>query len=79
MLGGRPAFDVILGGGTDPFTAAGRPDGRDLIGEFRSLGYRYVTNATDLKALSYGQPTMASSKAPPLPPRTRTASPPPPM
>ena len=62
MLGGRPAFDVILGGGTDPFTAAGRPDGRDLIGEFRSLGYRYVTNATDLKALSYGQPTIGLFK-----------------
>ena len=62
MLGGRPAFDVILGGGTDPFTAAGRPDGRDLIGEFRSLGYRYVTNATDLKALNYGQPTIGLFK-----------------
>src|SRR4029434_3054324 len=28
MLGGRPAFDVILGGGTDPLPAAGRPGGR---------------------------------------------------
>jgi len=54
MLNGRPAFDVILGGGTDPFTAAGRTDGRDLIGEFKNLGYRYVTNAADLKSVVYG-------------------------
>ena len=54
MLNGRPAFDVILGGGADPFTAAGRPDKRDLIAEFQGLGYRYVTNATDLKAVTYG-------------------------
>ncbi len=51
MLGGRPAFDVILGGGADPFTAAGRTDGRNLIQEFRSLGYEYVTNATQLRAV----------------------------
>jgi alkaline phosphatase len=55
MLGGRPAFDVMLGGGTDPFTAAGRPDKRDLIGEFQSLGYRYVTNAADLRAITDGR------------------------
>ena len=62
MLNGRPAFDVILGGGTDPFTSAGRPDRRDLIGEFRSLGYRYVTNASELRALAYGQPTIGLFK-----------------
>jgi alkaline phosphatase len=55
MLGGRPAFDVILGGGADPFTAAGRPDKRDLIGEFQSMGYRYVTNATDLRNITDGR------------------------
>ncbi len=55
MLNGRPAFDVILGGGTDPFTAAGRPDGRNLIGEFQSLGYRYVTSASELKGISDGR------------------------
>ena len=55
MLNGRPAFDVILGGGADPFTAAGRPDKRDLIGEFQGLGYRYVNNATDLKAVTDGR------------------------
>lgn len=49
MLSGRPAFDVILGGGTDPFTAAGRTDKRDLIGEFQALGYQYVTTAAQLR------------------------------
>lgn len=49
MLNGRPAFDVILGGGADPFTAAGRTDKRDLIGEFQALGYNYVTTAAQLK------------------------------
>lgn len=53
MLGGRPAFDVILGGGADPFTASGRTDKRDLIGEFQSLGYTYVTSATELRNAPY--------------------------
>ncbi|MDX2151536.1 MAG: alkaline phosphatase [Bryobacteraceae bacterium] len=55
MLNGRPAFDVILGGGADPFRAAGRTDRRDLIGEFRALGYEYVTTATQLRAIRPGQ------------------------
>lgn len=62
MLDGRPAFDVILGGGTDPFIASGRTDKRDLIGEFRSLGYRYVTNASELRGISAGQPTIGLFK-----------------
>lgn len=67
MLGGRPAFDVILGGGSDPFTAAGRTDKRDLIAEFQSLGYRYVTTATQLRGLSYGNPTIGFFKGSPSP------------
>lgn len=55
MLSGAPAFDVILGGGADPFTAAGRTDKRDLIGEFQSLGFRYVTTATDLQRVQLGE------------------------
>ncbi len=55
MLGGRPAFDVIFGGGGDPFTAAGRPDKRNLIGELQSQGYQYVTTATQLRQLGSGQ------------------------
>lgn len=62
MLNGAPAFDVILGGGADPFTAAGRPDRRNLIGELQSLGYRYVTTATELKAIQYGQPLLGLFK-----------------
>ncbi|MEZ5351611.1 MAG: alkaline phosphatase [Bryobacteraceae bacterium] len=63
MLDGRPAFDVILGGGADPFLAAGRTDGRDLIAELRAKGYRYVTNATELKAIGFGQPTIGLFKS----------------
>jgi len=62
MLNGAPAFDVIFGGGRDPFTSAGRPDRRNLIGEFQSLGYRYVTTATELKALQFGQPAIGLFK-----------------
>lgn len=62
MLDGKPAFDVILGGGADPFTAAGRADKRDLIAEFRSMGYRYVTNAGDLRSLTGSQPVLGLFK-----------------
>ncbi|MEI9813538.1 MAG: alkaline phosphatase [Acidobacteriota bacterium] len=62
MLGGAPAFDVILGGGADPFTSAGRVDGRDLIIEMRNMGYRYVTTAKDLAAVSGGQPVLGLFK-----------------
>ncbi len=62
MLGGRPAFDVLLGGGADPFTAAGRADKRDLINEFTNLGYRYVTTASELRNASFGQPTIGLFK-----------------
>ncbi len=62
MLNGAPAFDVIFGGGADPFLASGRPDGRNLVGEFQSMGYRYVTNATQLKQIAYGQPTIGLFK-----------------
>lgn len=62
MLGGRPAFDVIFGGGADPFMAAGRPDKRDLIGELQTLGYRYVTSASELRGINFGQPTLGLFK-----------------
>ena len=68
MLGGSPAFEVILGGGADPFTAAGRVDKRDLIGEFKSLGYRYVTTASELRDISgSGQPTLGLFKGSAVP------------
>lgn len=62
MLNGRTAFDVILGGGMDQFTAAARPDKRNLLGEFQSAGFRLVTTATALKGISYGQPTLGLFK-----------------
>ncbi len=63
MLAGRPAFDVILGGGADPFLAAGRTDRRDLLGELQAQGYRYVRSATELKAVNFGQPTIGLFKS----------------
>lgn len=62
MLAGRPAFEVILGGGTDPFTASGRPDGRNLIAEFQDLGYRHVRNAAELRSVRAGQPVIGLFK-----------------
>jgi alkaline phosphatase len=62
MLGGAPAFDVILGGGADPFVFAGRNDNRDLTVELRSLGYRYVTNASQLNAITGSQPLLGLFK-----------------
>ncbi len=63
MLEGRPAFDVILGGGGDPFMAGGRTDGRDLIAEFQAKGYRYVTTATQLKSIGFSQGTIGLFKS----------------
>jgi alkaline phosphatase len=63
MLGGAPAFDVILGGGADPFTASGRGDGRNLIAEFQGLGYRYVTNTAQLNGVTGPQPTLGLFKS----------------
>ena len=62
MLDGRPAFEVILGGGTDPFTAEGRTDHRNLIGEFQNLGYRYVKTAAELRDASASQPVIGLFK-----------------
>src|SRR5215831_6826935 len=67
MLGGKPAFDVIMGGGIDQFVAAGRKDGRNLIQEFQDRGFRYISTASDLKALSYGQPTLGLFHGNPTP------------
>lgn len=52
FLGGRPAFDVILGGGGDQYLPTVRTDRRDMIAEFRNAGYAYVTNASELREIS---------------------------
>ncbi len=62
MLGGRPAFDVIFGGGGEAFFADSRTDRRNLLQEFQNLGYRYVTTATELKGIQFGQPTIGFFK-----------------
>ncbi len=62
MLNGAPAFDVMLGGGADPFTSAGRPDRRDLLGEFQGIGYRSVTNAGQLAAITGPAPLIGLFK-----------------
>jgi alkaline phosphatase len=67
MLGGRPAFDVIMGGGADQFHPAARTDGRDLVKEFQARGFRVVTTATQLKTIAYGQPTLGLFKGSPSP------------
>jgi alkaline phosphatase len=67
MLGGKPAFDVIMGGGIDQFAAAGRKDGRNLIQEFQNAGYRYLTTASALSTATGGQPTLALFRGNPTP------------
>jgi alkaline phosphatase len=52
FLNNRPAFDVILGGGWDQFLPDVRSDKRDMVAEFRSAGFRFVTNATELRGVS---------------------------
>lgn len=52
LLNNQPAYDVILGGGMEQFEANKRSDSRDLIGEFRSKGYAYVTTASELRQVN---------------------------
>jgi alkaline phosphatase len=51
ILGGTPAFDVILGGGKEDFDPDIRPDGRNLVAEFRSKAYVFMSDATGLKTV----------------------------
>jgi alkaline phosphatase len=52
MLGGSPAFDVILGGGKEDFDPDTRADHRDLVAEFKAKGFRFVSNRAELNTLS---------------------------
>ncbi|MFB3830038.1 MAG: alkaline phosphatase [Bryobacteraceae bacterium] len=54
FLGGRPVFDVILGGGANDFLPRNRPDGRDLAAEFEAQGYRLVRSAAELSSVRPG-------------------------
>ncbi|MCL9661473.1 alkaline phosphatase [Paenibacillus hunanensis] len=48
-------IDVVLGGGAQYFTAAGRKDGEDLTAAIHRLGYNVVTDTAGLKAASNGK------------------------
>jgi len=52
MLDGSPAFDVILGGGKEDFDPDIRPDKRDLVAEFKTQGFRFVSTRAELNTLS---------------------------
>jgi alkaline phosphatase len=51
VLNGSPAFDLVMGGGKEDFDPDIRTDRRDLVSEFQAKGYRFISTATDLKAL----------------------------
>jgi len=51
VLNGSPAFDLLMGGGKEDFDPDIRTDRRDLVAEFQAKGYRFISTATDLKAL----------------------------
>lgn len=51
MLNGAPAFDVILGGGKEDFDPDTRTDHRDLVAEFKTKGYHFVSTKAQLNAL----------------------------
>ncbi len=48
-------IDVVLGGGAQYFTAAGRKDGEDLTAAIHRLGYNVVTDTAGLKAAGNGK------------------------
>ena len=56
---GPNGLDLVLGGGTDYF-GAHRSDGRDLLAELRSKGFRTPSNTAQLNALddASGQPVV---------------------
>lgn len=52
FLGGSPVYDVLLGGGWDEFHPSARTDKRDLVAEYQTAGYKFVSNATELRDVS---------------------------
>jgi alkaline phosphatase len=51
LLDGKPAFDVLLGGGKEDFDPDIRSDKRDLVAEFQKQGYRFVSTRTELNSV----------------------------
>lgn len=56
MFHDAPGFDVILGGGKEDFDPDIRADKRDLVAEFQHKGFRFVSNATELKTVTSATP-----------------------
>ena len=54
FLDGRPAADVLMGGGGESFDPAIRPDRRDILAEFAAKGYRIIKTATELRGIRAG-------------------------
>ncbi|CAK0793310.1 unnamed protein product [Prorocentrum cordatum] len=57
--------EVLLGGGLEKFQASGRQDGRDLLQEAESLGYRIALNLSSLRAGAEAEAEAARSGRPP--------------
>ncbi|MFT5277701.1 MAG: alkaline phosphatase [Granulosicoccus sp.] len=53
-IDGKNIADVMLGGGWDYFIR----DDRNLVAEFKDLGYQYADSYTELLALPSGKPTL---------------------
>jgi len=53
-INGKNVADVMLGGGWNYFIR----DDRNLVAEFKALGYQYADSYTDLLALPKGKPTL---------------------
>lgn len=52
FLDGKPVVDVWMGGGRESFDPDIRADGRDMVAEFSKLGFRTVTNKSELDSVS---------------------------
>lgn len=52
-------FDVMMGGGTEFFSADKRKDKRDLFAEFTQKGYQVARNKTEMENCKPGVPVMA--------------------
>jgi alkaline phosphatase len=51
-------FDVMMGGGTEFFSAEKRTDKKDVFGQFKTGGYQVVTNRADMLAVRPGAPVL---------------------
>lgn len=52
FLDGKVAVDVWMGGGRESFDPDVRADGRDMVAEFAKLGFKLVTNKSELASVN---------------------------